>query len=159
MLSCPWLTLVFLSNSFQLIMEHMIFKRTEDHHVTITTHTSHQVEFFQSLIFSRWRLNPESGYYHVDLAARLSQWAHYAFVLHGIGEGEGDGFTLHENGVPVGTLNHSNGTWNVAGPGAMVIGKRYVNEDGDYVSVVVDELLMWNRKLTQPEIQQIFDMN
>ena len=137
----------------------MIFERTEDHYFTRTTHTSHRLEFIQPLNFSRWRLNPESGYYHIDLTAHLSQWAHYAFVLHGLGEGEGDGFTLHENGVPVGTLNHCNGTWNVVGPGAMVIGKRFVNEDGDYASVVVDELLLWNWKLTQPEIQNIFNMN
>ena len=139
----------------------MTFKRTEDHYFTRTTHTSHQVQFFQSLIFSRWRLNPESGYYYVDLAAHLSQWVHYAFVLHGIGEGAGagDGFTLHENVVPVGTLNHYNGAWNVAGPGTMVIGRRFVNEDGDYASVIVDELLLWNRKLTQPEIQKIFNLN
>ena len=119
------------------------------------------MEIVHPLIFSRWRLNPESGYYYIDLTAQLSQWLHYAFVLHGtgIGIGEGDGFTLHENGVPVGTLKHCNGTWNVAGPGAMVIGRRFVNEDGDYASVVVDELLMWNRKLTQLEIQKIFDMN
>ena len=139
----------------------MIFERTEEHHLSKKTHTSHQVQFFHSLKFSRWRLNPESGYDHVDLKAQLSQWVHYVFVLHGIdvGEGEGDRFTLYENAIPDGTLHHCNGTSNLAGPGTIVIGRRFVNQDDDYVSAVVDELLMWNRKLTQQEIQKIFDMN
>ena len=45
------------------------------------------------------------------------------------------------------------------GFGRMVIGRSYVNSDEEYASVVVDELLLWNRKLTQPEIMKIVTWN
>ena len=111
------------------------------------------------LFFYRWRLNPASGYSHIDVPARLSQWVHHVFVLHHLGEGEGDAFSLYVNGVSVGGFTVVSGNRNQPGPGRMVIGRRCVNDDGYYASVVVDELLLWNRKLTQQEIQSIYDMN
>ena len=115
------------------------------------------------LYFCRWRINPESGYSHIDVPAQVSQWVHHVFVLHRLGDGEDDAFSLYENGVSVGTLIVVNGTVNQPGPGRMVIGRRIVVEVEDdyqfYASVVVDELLLWNRKLTQQEIQNIYDMN
>ena len=113
------------------------------------------------LRFGRWRLNPVSGYSHIDVPAQLSQWVHHVFVLHHLGDGEGDTFSLYENGASVrGFTVVVNGNGNQPGPGRLVIGRRSVyEEDGYYTSVVVDDLLLWNRELTQQEIQSLFNMN
>ena len=38
------------------------------------------------------------------------------------------------------------------------IGRKRVSHDQDYASIMVDELTMWNRKLTQEEVTQIYEM-
>ena len=41
------------------------------------------------------------------------------------------------------------------GPGNMVLGRTYTNEDIKYSNVLIDDLAMWNTKLTQEEIEEI----
>ena len=107
------------------------------------------------LCFS-WRLNVLNGVFKGDLP-RQPGWIHYAFVL-GV-RNETDGFTVYVNSVLATEVSKCSGEEFAPGSGAMVIGRCYPDFDSRYVSVVVDELLLWNRKLTQPEIQQIFNMN
>ena len=42
--------------------------------------------------------------------------------------------------------------------GTTVIGKRYTDADDDYGTVTVDELILWNRTLTETEVGQLYDM-
>ena len=41
--------------------------------------------------------------------------------------------------------------------GTAFIGKSYVDVDNHYSSVIVDELVMWNRVLSPAEVVQIYD--
>ena len=46
----------------------------------------------------------------------------------------------------------SNGRDYPTGPRKIVLGKILVNQDTHYTNILVDDLKMWNRKLTQEEI-------
>ena len=107
------------------------------------------------LCFS-WRLDTLNGVFRADLP-RQAGWIHYTFVL-GV-RNEADGFTVYVNGVLATEGSMSSDEGFAPGSGAMVIGRRYLDFDSRYVSVIVDELLLWNRKLTQPEIQKILNQN
>ena len=90
------------------------------------------------------------GYFKGDLPKQRG-WFHHAFVLR-----EGEVFAVYVNGVlEVESSKVKTGENFTAGSGAMVIGRRYVDADRNYSSVVVDELLLWNRELTQQEIMKI----
>ena len=41
------------------------------------------------------------------------------------------------------------------GAGDMVLGRTYTNEDIKYSNVLIDDLAMWNTKLTAEEIEEI----
>ena len=70
-------------------------------------------------------------------------WFHLAMVYHGLNNGEG--FTLYHNGVEVAHVDFKSASSYNAGPGSMVIGRSFTNNDDIYTSVVVDELTLWNR--------------
>ena len=42
--------------------------------------------------------------------------------------------------------------------GDVVIGRTYVEEDGGYCSTMVDELMLWNRSLTEEEVEIIMSV-
>ena len=41
------------------------------------------------------------------------------------------------------------------GSGQMVLGRAYTTHDGEYANVFIDDLEMWNRKLTHEEIVRV----
>ena len=41
--------------------------------------------------------------------------------------------------------------------GTMVIGRQFVDRDWDYGSVMVDELTVWEEKLSQQEIMRLYN--
>ena len=43
----------------------------------------------------------------------------------------------------------------MAGTGNMVLGRSFTNQDDKYSNVLIDDLAMWNRKLTEEEIKEI----
>ena len=79
-------------------------------------------------------------------------------VYHGPNNGEG--FTVYHDGTQVehDDTRYYTGFSYTTGPGVVVIGRGYTDEDDHYTSVAVDELTMWNRQLSFQEIQDIFDM-
>ena len=42
--------------------------------------------------------------------------------------------------------------------GDVVIGRKYVKDDGEYCSTMVDELMLWNRSLTQEEVENVMSL-
>ena len=44
------------------------------------------------------------------------------------------------------------------GTGDMVLGRTVTNEDRSYSNVLIDDLIMWNRMLTEAEIKEIKDI-
>ena len=74
-----------------------------------------------------------------------------------IGPMNGQGLEVFHDGalvqVQLRRLNYD-GT---PGNGRLVIGKQYVDEDDKYVSMDLDELVFFNRKLTAQEVMKIYD--
>ena len=84
----------------------------------------------------------------------MSQWIYYVFVLEGPKQGEG--ISVYADGILANqTTTKESGDY-PSGSGRMVIGRRNVDVDDKYASVTVDELLLWNRKLSQPEVQELY---
>ena len=46
---------------------------------------------------------------------------------------------------------------NSAGDGRIVVGRRWVNLDQEYASVQIDELIYFNRALTNDELESIYN--
>ena len=72
-------------------------------------------------------------------------------VFHGPNNGQG--ISIHHDGILVkhdSTKAQKNYTQS---SGIVIIGKRYNDRDGDYGSVMVDELAFWDRQLLPEEIQ------
>ena len=44
------------------------------------------------------------------------------------------------------------------GTGQVVVGRRYINANGDYAHVEVDELIFFNQALSPQEVSQLYNM-
>ena len=66
------------------------------------------------------------------------------------------GLEVFQDGVLV-QVQLSKGNFDATpGNGSLVLGKRYVDEDYQYVSMDLDELVFFNRKLMAPEVMKIY---
>ena len=84
-----------------------------------------------------------------------NQWIH--LVMNYIGPMENEGFEVFQDGSLV-QVQLGRGDYDgIPGNGSLVIGKRYVDEDNKYVSMDLDELVFFNRKLMAPEVMKIYN--
>ena len=88
----------------------------------------------------------KDGFFHRDGFAIPHGWFHVTWVFHGPSEG----FTVyHANGEETDkvltTRDHQNTS------GTVVIGRRLTNSDVHYGSVTIDELMFWDRALSEEE--------
>ena len=82
-------------------------------------------------------------------------WFHV--VLNFIGTNSDEGFKLYYDGVEK-DINLKTTTGNFTlGSGTVVIGKRSAFSDEGYSSVMVDEMMLYNRKLTETEIEDLYN--
>ena len=94
------------------------------------------------------------GHFYVyNLPAQLV-WTHV--VLNYIGpEDDTQGIRVYFNGELEDTDTHKSGTPKQPGDWRLVIGRQHSDTDEDYASVGVDELLLFNQKLNDEEIQSL----
>ena len=88
--------------------------------------------------------------YAVDIELLNKNWHHLAFVY------GTNSLLIYHNGTLVGsdeTGNTINGR--ESGNGRMVIGQQFTNTDEKYVSMHLDEVMMWNEALNVEEIKYI----
>ena len=76
-----------------------------------------------------------------------------------IGPMNGQGLEIFQDGTVVAVQPNKGTRQSTPGNGSLVLGKHFVNEDGMYVSMDLDELLFFNRKLTTQEVKKIYDMD
>ena len=81
-------------------------------------------------------------------------WFHLVVVY--LGPNNGQGLVVYVNGTEVGRTAVMSTTLLQPGNGQLVIGKGYGNDY--YSSVVVDELTLWNRELSDQEIMDLHQM-
>ena len=74
------------------------------------------------------------------------------------GPNDGEGISIYHDGVNIKTDASKAMNNYTDGSGTVIIGKRYVDKDDRYGSVMVDELTFWDRQLLQSEIQAIASM-
>ena len=69
--------------------------------------------------------------------------------------GPNNGIQMYMDGVEVGSDTTKAGGPYSAGDGRIVAGRYYTNQDRNYASVQVDELLFFNQTLTAAEIEAL----
>ena len=86
-------------------------------------------------------------------------WFHVVFNY--IGPDNGEGGTIYHDGVEELRKDYRNnhGYAYAAGSGVVVIGRPYPSSDEKYTSVMVDELMFFNRKLTLEEIENLYNQH
>ena len=75
-----------------------------------------------------------------------------------VGTNNAEGVTIYHDGVEVGSSAQKVSYERTVGPGVVVIGKYNVHSEQDFASVMVDELLFFNRIITADEVQILYDM-
>ena len=89
-----------------------------------------------------------------------TEWYHLVFNY--IGEspvGGGDSVVIYHDGAEVGSSTDKVSYSTTAGQGVVVIGKHFVQSEVGFASVMVDELLFFNRHLTEEEVQIVYNMH
>ena len=95
-------------------------------------------------------MHPPNGLFDVEIVRPSSDWIH--IVGNYIGPQDGQGIRIYYDGIETGSDTTKDGDSEQVGEGRIVIGRLATDEDADYASVEVDELMFFNMKLTEPEI-------
>ena len=96
----------------------------------------------------------ETNRQKLTINGRSTEWLHIVLILPAPKEGI---LVYHDDVMQSGSAN--SGSVSPGTPsGSTVIGKRYTDSNEDYGTVTVDEPVMWNRSLSQDEVDQIYDM-
>ena len=74
-----------------------------------------------------------------------------------VGPMNDQGLAIFQDGALVAVQPNKGTQESTSGNGSLVLGKRYVDEDDKYVSIDLDELVFFNRKLTAPEVMTIYN--
>ena len=92
----------------------------------------------------------------------FESWTHLAVLFHGIEDDEG--LTVVYNGGEATQGSTTSGTKptdleNAKASGRLIIGTRKPDSTSafEYSTVMVDELIMWDKKLTETQIKQLYD--
>ena len=103
----------------------------------------------------RYQVNLPIGHFEVNVN-RTTNWVHA--VMNYVGPNEGQGIRIYNDGELVGSDTTKTNEANLPSDGRIIIGRADLNIVGTagfltfYASVEVDEFLVFNRTLTEPEI-------
>ena len=108
--------------------------------------------------YYRYSLRLSSGTFYVTVthtSTFLSNWFH--LVYNYIGPYDGEGIQIYYDGKQVGSDSDKYNTQGIGGDGRIAVG-RYYTDEGDWAtgSTEVDELFLFNKALTDEEIETIF---
>ena len=96
----------------------------------------------------RFRLNENDGHYVFTVSTPgKNVWFHTVMVYNGPKKG----ITIHIDGKSVGTQTDRGTRKYDENVRQVVIGRRSSDEDDDYVSALVDEVMFWDKRLTNEE--------
>ena len=84
--------------------------------------------------------------------AKPPGWVHSVMVYHGTGQG----ISVYHDGSKIGTDRDKNTGNKTGGNGRVVIGRRVITSGTYYASTYVDEIKMYNRELSENEIQNMY---
>ena len=95
----------------------------------------------------------DNGEFGVGNYAVGTSWI-YA-TMNFLGPNNGQGIEVYYDGALMGSATSKFSYWPNAGDGKLAVGRTYIEQDQDYAGFDLDELLLFNTKLT---IQQITDL-
>ena len=118
--------------------------------VTSFLFDSEEYEMYFTFVFSDGHTNPD-----VILIGE-NGWHHFAIVL--LGHSVYNEPILYHNGNKVdGWKSYPLPTTKQSGTGKLIIGRPFLDRNYGYSSTIVDELVFWNRNLTDGEVKSIYD--
>ena len=97
-----------------------------------------------------------TSYIRVDVSTIPTDWYHLVFNYFGTNDAEG--VAIYHDGVNIGS-NRLISYTNTAGQGVVLLGRYNVRTDNAFASVMVDELLFFNRHLTWQEVQILYNIH
>ena len=80
------------------------------------------------------------------------------FLITMVLRGPDDGIVVYHGATQVAEDTTKSNLPSAPGDSRVLIGRKRISRDDDYASIMVDELTMWNRKLTPEEVTQIYEM-
>ena len=111
-----------------------------------------------SIFNSRYQVYFRTDYISVTISTVPTQWYHLVFNY--IGTSSAEGVTIYHDGAEVGSSTQKKTYARNEGSGVVVIGRQFVQLLVQaYASVMVDELLFFNRKLSPAEVQILYNMH
>ena len=91
-----------------------------------------------------------------DAVRHLSGWTYY--VLNYVGPYDGQGIQIYQNGIKAVIDTTKTSYTATSGNGRVVMGKYYTDDTGGSATFTIDELLVFNTKLSDEEIMELNDM-
>ena len=79
-------------------------------------------------------------------------------MLNYIGPNDGEGIIIYYNNRQVASDITKSGQSYDIGDNRVVVGRHYTDEDLDYVSVQVDELIFFNEALSDTDVETLFEL-
>ena len=108
------------------------------------------ITFFKLFKHFSFQVRLLDGLFH------LSDWTYY--VLNYVGPDDGQGIQIYQNGIKALIDTTKTSYTATSGNGRVVIGKYYTDATGGSVTFTIDELLVFNTKLSDEEIMELNDM-
>ena len=94
----------------------------------------------------------------VTVSTIPAEWYHLVFNY--VGTHNAEGITIYHNGIQVGSSTQKISYARNARPGVVVIGRYFVQfQEKCFASVMLDELLFFNRYLTTQEVPILYNMH
>ena len=85
----------------------------------------------------------------------MNKWIRFTFVYDPILVNGIPNMKVYIDNVTYPVKNRENQVTYQPNSGGMVLGRAFTNQDSYYVDVLIDDLTMWNRKLTETDIAAI----
>ena len=104
------------------------------------------------LIFCRYYVRPRTKYTRLDVVGVPVGWFHAVLIY------QEDQITVYHNKILQSGLLGTGTTSKPPGSGTVMIGRGIIDRVNYWGSVIVDELAMWNRALSETEVAQLYDM-
>ena len=110
-----------------------------------------------TVFHSRFSVRVSNVSFNAVTDKELEVWLHLVGVYYGLGDGEGVAF--YRDGVLAErrTDPSVNSPPSLPGTGRLVLGRKRSEMNGKYASLEIDEILIFNRKISQQEIEMIFN--
>ena len=109
---------------------------------------------------SRYQVYFLTSYIRVTISTVPTEWYHLVFNYVDGNSFSGESITIYHDGVEVGSSTQKTSYNNNAGQAVVVLGRYFVQTlEQDFASVMVDELLFFNKNLSPEEVQILYNMH